>query len=156
MTLPQFHHCDCEMCEWMNFGTFFKFPSVVRIYARFFMHCRNRHSDSHANHVIKSITWNTKQRQIRTIDRHIVLYFIYWPKYIVLCFGINTSERRGPFQTIYSMIYVIDSWRVHFYTKQSPPNTLITGKVTNKHAGEIVMNSVGYYNLITLFLHYEK
>ena len=23
MILPQFHHCDCEMCEWLNFGTFF-------------------------------------------------------------------------------------------------------------------------------------
>ena len=50
--LPQFHHCDCEMCEWPNFGTLFKFPCIVRIYAWFFMHCRNHHSDSHANHVI--------------------------------------------------------------------------------------------------------
>ena len=50
--LPQFHHCDCGMCEWLNFGTFFKFPCIVRIYAWFFMHCRNHHSDSHANHVI--------------------------------------------------------------------------------------------------------
>ena len=49
---PQFHHCDCEMCEWLNFGTFFKFPCIVWIYAWFFMHCRNHHSDSHANHVI--------------------------------------------------------------------------------------------------------
>ena len=40
------------MCEWLNFGTFFKFPCIVRIYAWFFMHCRNHHSDSHANHVI--------------------------------------------------------------------------------------------------------
>ena len=31
---------------------FFKFPCIVRIYAWFFMHCRNHHSDSHANHVI--------------------------------------------------------------------------------------------------------
>ena len=50
--LPQFHHCDCGMCEWLNFGTFLKFPCIVRIYAWFFMHCRNYHSDSHANHVI--------------------------------------------------------------------------------------------------------
>ena len=50
--LPQFHHCDCEMCEWPNFGTWFKFPCIVWIYAWFFMHCRNHHSDSHANHVI--------------------------------------------------------------------------------------------------------
>ena len=46
--LPQFHHCDCEMFEWLNFGTFFK----LQIYAWFFMHCRNHHSDSHANHVL--------------------------------------------------------------------------------------------------------
>ena len=50
--LPQFHHCDCEMREWPNFGTLFKLPCIVRIYAWFFMHCRNHHSDSHANHVI--------------------------------------------------------------------------------------------------------
>ena len=50
--LPQFHYCDCEMCEWPNFGTLFKFPCIVRIYAWFFMHCINHHSDSHANHVI--------------------------------------------------------------------------------------------------------
>ena len=50
--LPQFHHCNCEMCEWPNFGTLFKFPCIVRIYAWFFMHCRNHYSDSHANHVI--------------------------------------------------------------------------------------------------------
>ena len=50
--LPQFHHCDCEMCEWPNFGTLFKFPCIVRIYAWIFMHCRNHYSDSHANHVI--------------------------------------------------------------------------------------------------------
>ena len=34
---------------------FFKFPCIVRIYAWFFMHCRNHHSDSHANHVIMAI-----------------------------------------------------------------------------------------------------
>ena len=50
--LPQVHHCDCEMCEWLNFGTFVKFSCIVRIYAWFFMHCRYHHSDSHANHVI--------------------------------------------------------------------------------------------------------
>ena len=44
------------MCEWLNFGTFFKFPCIVRIYAWFFMHCRNHHSDSHANYVIIIIT----------------------------------------------------------------------------------------------------
>ena len=49
---PQFHHCDCEMCEWLNFGTFFKFPCIVRICAWFFMHCRNHHSDNYTNHVI--------------------------------------------------------------------------------------------------------
>ena len=52
LILPQFHHCDCEMCEWLNFRTFFKFPCIVWIYAWFFMHCRNHHSDSHVNHVI--------------------------------------------------------------------------------------------------------
>ena len=40
------------MTEWLNFGTFLKFPCIVRIYAWFIMHCRNHHSDSHANHVI--------------------------------------------------------------------------------------------------------
>ena len=54
--LPQFHHCDYEICEWLNFGTFFKFPCIVRIYAWFFMHCRNYHSDSHANHVIMCLS----------------------------------------------------------------------------------------------------
>ena len=49
---PQFHHCACEMYEWLNFGTFFKLPCIVRIYAWFFMHCRNHHSDSNANHFI--------------------------------------------------------------------------------------------------------
>ena len=53
-TTQQFHHCNCEMCEWLNFGTFFKFPCIVRIYAWFFMHCRNHHSNSHAKHVIIS------------------------------------------------------------------------------------------------------
>ena len=52
MILPQFHHCDCEICEWLNFGTFCKFPCIVRIYAWYFMQCRNHHSDNHANHVI--------------------------------------------------------------------------------------------------------
>ena len=37
--------------DWI-FGTLFKFPCIVRIYAWLFMHCRNHHSDSHANHVI--------------------------------------------------------------------------------------------------------
>ena len=37
--------------DW-NFGTFFKIPFVVRIYAWFFMDCRNHHIASHANHVI--------------------------------------------------------------------------------------------------------
>ena len=50
--LPQFHHCDCKICEWLNSGIFFKFPCIVRIYAWFFMHCRNHHSDNHTNHVI--------------------------------------------------------------------------------------------------------
>ena len=27
-------------------------PCIVRIYAWFFMHCKNHYSDSHANHVI--------------------------------------------------------------------------------------------------------
>ena len=58
--LPQLHHCDCEMCEWLNFGNFFKFPCIVRIYAWFFMHCRNHHSDNHTNHVINCISSFTK------------------------------------------------------------------------------------------------
>ena len=58
MILPQFHHCDCELCKWLNFGFFFKFPCIVRIYAWFFMHCRNHNSDSHTNHVIiMHIAW---------------------------------------------------------------------------------------------------
>ena len=52
MIQPQFHHCDCKMCEWLYFGTFFKFPCIVWIYAWFFIHCRNHHSGSHVNHVI--------------------------------------------------------------------------------------------------------
>ena len=41
-----------QMCEWLNFGTFFKFPCIVRIYACFFIHFRNHHSNSHTNHII--------------------------------------------------------------------------------------------------------
>ena len=56
--LPQFHHCDCEMCKGLNFGTFFKFPCIVRIYAWFFIHYKNHYRESHANHVINDIrTW---------------------------------------------------------------------------------------------------
>ena len=48
--LPQFHPLwlwDVWMTE---FWIFFKFPSIVRIYAWFFF-CKNHHSDSDANHV---------------------------------------------------------------------------------------------------------
>ena len=42
-----------ERCvnDWI-FLTFYKFPCIVWIYAWFFMHCRNHHSDNHVNHVI--------------------------------------------------------------------------------------------------------
>ena len=50
--LCQFHHCDREVREWLNFGIYFKCPCIVQIYAWFFMPCKNYHCDSHANHVI--------------------------------------------------------------------------------------------------------
>ena len=53
MITPQFRHCDCKIFEWLHFGIFFKLPCIVQIYAWFFMHCRNHHSDNHTNHVIK-------------------------------------------------------------------------------------------------------
>ena len=79
--LPQFHHCDCEMCEWPNFGTLFKFPCIVRIYAWFVMHCRNHYSDSHANHVIMSIKISLKFVPNRPIN-HIpaLVEIIVWPR----------------------------------------------------------------------------
>ena len=71
--LSQFHHCDCEICEWLNFGTFFKFPCIVQIYAWFFMHCRNHHSDSHNNHVIKQcIVTDFNTLRLRQNGRHFI------------------------------------------------------------------------------------
>ena len=77
MILLQFHHCDCEMCEWLNFGTFFKFACIVRIYAWFFVHCRNHHSDNHANHVI-IVYWNMKQQRLWYHLFHQKLTLISW------------------------------------------------------------------------------
>ena len=51
------------MCEWLKFGTFFKFPWIGRIYAWFFKHCRNHHSDSYANHVLH---WRYQQNEAET------------------------------------------------------------------------------------------
>ena len=73
--LPQFRHCDCGMCEWLNFGTFFKFPCIVRIYAWFFMHCRNHHSDSHTNHVIIFYNgWSIQRNKPRCQNHGIGLF----------------------------------------------------------------------------------
>ena len=77
--LPQFHHCDCGMCEWLNFGTFLKFPCIVRIYAWFFMHCRNHHSDSHANHVITLIpAWISNYTNYKVWDE--IAYYRWMPQ----------------------------------------------------------------------------
>ena len=54
--LPQFHHCDCEMCERLIFGTFSNFLALCESW--FFMHCRNHHSGSHATHVINKYRWH--------------------------------------------------------------------------------------------------
>ena len=87
--LPQFHHCDCVMCEWLNFGTFFKFPCIVRIYAWFFMHCRNHHSDNHANHVI---TMPYKHFGSWDID---AMWNFYQKLYLrIFCFEYFFNERR--------------------------------------------------------------
>ena len=45
------------ICEWLNFGIFFKLPCIVQLYAWFFMHCKNHPSDSHTNHVIMLYNW---------------------------------------------------------------------------------------------------
>ena len=50
--LPQFLSLWLRDVWMTEFWNFFQIPCIVRIYAWFFMHCRNHHSDSHANHVI--------------------------------------------------------------------------------------------------------
>ena len=107
--LPQFHHCDCEMCEWLNFGTFFKFPCIVRIYAWFFMHCRNHHSDNHTNHVIIAL------RKGMSFDSNFIMFVCmgllvihqhWWMKWLGSCGQCHTISRvfcqKGPTRHAYA------------------------------------------------------
>ena len=55
MALPQFIIVIARCVNDHVLELFFKFQCILRIYAWFLMHCRNHHSDSHANHVIKHI-----------------------------------------------------------------------------------------------------
>ena len=102
--LPQFHHCDCEMCEWLNFGTFFKYPCIVRIYAWFFMHCRNHYSDSHANHVIIAYqlhingAWVTHMRRIWLMNGDAAAYDVTYENLTIAC-----PRRKWRMHTVHPM-----------------------------------------------------
>ena len=55
MIMSQFHQCDCHICEWLNFGTLFKFPFILQINTCCFVHHRNHPSDSHVKMTLQCI-----------------------------------------------------------------------------------------------------
>ena len=141
--LPQFHHCDYGMCEWLNFGTFFKFPCIVRIYAWFFMHCRNHHSDSHANHVIMEIypylRWQLYHCRIYFIYRnngHLQKYwYIFASRFSLMSWQLLNWSKRS-WRSCYRLLYIVilleyDACRCSYYrtfTSNDIWNSIAIGK----------------------------
>ena len=153
MINPRFHHCYCEMCEWPNFGTLFKFPCIVRIYAWFFMHCRNHHSDSHANHVIMmyNVLWDLLEHFHRKASSmisfasllalHIWQLFVYVYIYIKYKLYVSYVENKI-FDFGWFYLYYVKVIRNHQESKQ----------VGRKHCLLLVMGCWCQYSSVLLFV----
>ena len=100
--LSQFHHCDCQMCKRLNFGTFFKFPCSLRIYAWFFMHCRNHHSVSYAYHVIMARNILIPYFIYLIFTSQIVFYFCQVLLYSVPSYWSIPKVHRRSIDSFYS------------------------------------------------------